>query len=144
MTNWVLVTSAKNFGVCHARGLWGDVEHHRISQLKPGDRVVLYVRGNQGEERYSLPGTGGRPKGRQLGGVARVVGSVCTTSEQIWPDRVYPYVVEIEWLTPYPPGAYINLRADASDLSASQGDFMLPTSSSNMDRWYTKLKKPAW
>jgi hypothetical protein len=143
---WMLVTNSNHLVTCHDRGLWGDIAHDRIARLEPGDYVALYVRAAREAWEGPLPvdsGSGWTDSvGRLIGGAARVTSTCRATSERIWRERLYPYTVDIEWVTPFPPGRYINLRSDPSEISASQGEFMRSLHPSVFRSWLDKLLTP--
>ncbi|WP_376793335.1 hypothetical protein [Thermoflexus sp.] len=87
---WLLVTSEENYLICLDCRRWGDENYCRISQIKPGDILIFYI------------------KVAQLGAVAEATKSVYHSSEVIWPDRLYPYRIDFSVLID--PGLPIDFR----------------------------------
>ncbi len=71
---WLLVTSMDNYFVCLGRGRWGDENYGRISQIRPGDLLIFYIKGRH-----------------KLGAAAIVTTPVYRSSDDTWADRQYPY-----------------------------------------------------
>jgi hypothetical protein len=79
---WLMVTSPSNFEICLRLGRWGDERWARIAQVQPGDGIVFYITGEHA-----------------LGALAVAVGPARTSSERPWPDRAYPYQMDIQFLS---------------------------------------------
>lgn len=74
---WLLVTSEENYVHCLARQRWGDENYQRISQIRPGDLLIFYIKGVH-----------------KLGAVAVATRSVYHSSEATWTDREYRYRID--------------------------------------------------
>jgi hypothetical protein len=79
---WLMITSPANFEICLRLGRWGDERYGRIAQVQPGDGIVFYITGQLA-----------------LGGLAVAVGPARSSQERPWPDRAYPYQMDIQFLT---------------------------------------------
>jgi HKD family nuclease len=78
---WLMVTSPTNFEICVQLGRWGDERWGRIAQVRAGDGIVFYVTGEH-----------------SLGGVAVAVGPARPSQDRPWPDRPYPYQMDVQFL----------------------------------------------
>jgi HKD family nuclease len=78
---WLMITSPTNFEICLRLSRWGDERWPRIAQVQPGDGIAFYVTGEH-----------------TLGAIAVAVGSARPSVERPWPDRAYPYQMDIEFL----------------------------------------------
>jgi HKD family nuclease len=79
---WLMITSPSNFEICLRLGRWGDERWNRIAQVQPGDGIVFYIR-----RQYAL------------GALAVAVGPARPSLERPWPDRPYPYQMDIQFLS---------------------------------------------
>jgi HKD family nuclease len=79
---WLMITSSSNFEICLRLGRWGDERLGRIAQVQPGDGLVFYITGQSA-----------------LGALAVAVGPARFSHERPWPDRPYPYQMDIQFLT---------------------------------------------
>jgi HKD family nuclease len=79
---WLMITSPRNLAICLAMNRWGDERWERIAQVQPGDGIVFYITGE-----YTL------------GAMAIAVGPARLSHERPWPDRPYPYQMDIQFLT---------------------------------------------
>jgi HKD family nuclease/predicted RNA-binding protein len=78
---WLLVTSEENYFTCLGRRRWGDEKYERISQIKPGDLLIFYIKGVH-----------------KLGAVAMATTPVYRSTEATWADRQYPYRIDFDIL----------------------------------------------
>jgi HKD family nuclease len=78
---WLMITSPTNFEICLRLSRWGDERWSRIARVQPGDGIVFYVKGE-----YSL------------GAMAVAVGQARPSNERPWPDRPYPFQMDLEFL----------------------------------------------
>jgi predicted RNA-binding protein len=74
---WLLVTSEENYFTCLGRRRWGDEKYERISQIKPGDLLIFYIKGVH-----------------KLGAVVMATTPVYRSAEATWADRQYPYRID--------------------------------------------------
>jgi HKD family nuclease/predicted RNA-binding protein len=74
---WLLVTSEANYFTCLGRRRWGDEKYERISQIKPGDLLIFYIKGVH-----------------KLGAVVMATTPVYRSAEATWADRQYPYRID--------------------------------------------------
>lgn len=95
---WLLVTSEENYIRCLGRQRWGDQNHKRISQIKPGDLLIFYIKGVH-----------------KLGAVAAATTPVYRSSEATWTDREYPY--RIDFVVLIAPTAPIDFKPFVSKVS---------------------------
>lgn len=80
---WICVTSPQNFKICIAHGKWGvDRQVNTIRDVRTGDLLAFYVKG---EYRFS--------------GLYRMTSSVYHDSKPLWPNKLYPWRVNIEPMT---------------------------------------------
>lgn len=78
---WLMITSPGNFDICLRLGRWGDQRYDRISRVKPGDGIVFYI-----------------TRTHELGGLAVALTEARTSQERPWPDRDYPYQMDVEFI----------------------------------------------
>lgn len=78
---WLMITSPTNFAICLRLGRWGDERYERIARVQPGDGIVFYVTSEH-----------------TLGAVAVAVGPARVSQERPWPDRPYPFQMDIQFL----------------------------------------------
>jgi HKD family nuclease/predicted RNA-binding protein len=84
---WLLVTSEENYFTCLGRRRWGDEKYERISQIKPGDLLIFYIKGVH-----------------KLGAVVMATTPVYRSAEATWADRQYPYRIDFDiWINPVAP-----------------------------------------
>jgi HKD family nuclease/predicted RNA-binding protein len=88
---WLLVTSAENYFTCLGRRRWGDEKYERISQIKPGDLLIFYIKGVH-----------------KLGAAVIATTPVYRSSEATWADREYPY--RVDFVTLVNPAAPIDFK----------------------------------
>ncbi|MBM3471323.1 MAG: EVE domain-containing protein [Armatimonadetes bacterium] len=88
---WLLVTSLENYFACLGRRRWGDENYMRISEIKPGDLLIFYIKVQH-----------------KLGAVACVTTPVYRSSEANWADRQYPCRIDFEAIVN--PGTPIDFR----------------------------------
>lgn len=94
---WLLTTTLENYNRCVKYRKWGDINYKNISKINPGDIVTFYVKGQQ-----------------ILGGIALVKSKPYESYKRIWPDRLYLYKIDLDFLfTPIP----IDFRELVSDLN---------------------------
>jgi HKD family nuclease len=96
---WLMITSPTNFGICLALSRWGDERWARIAEVQPGDGIVFYITGEH-----------------TLGALAVSVGPARPSVERPWPDRPYPYQMDIEFLTVADPRPSIRPLIQQLDL----------------------------
>lgn len=87
---WLMITSPTNFAICLRLGRWGDERYERIAQVQPGDGIVFYITGEHA-----------------LGAIAVSVGPARLSQERPWPDRPYPYQMDIQFLAVADPRSSI-------------------------------------
>jgi hypothetical protein len=88
---WLLVTSEENYFACLGRRRWGDENYRRISQIRPGDLLIFYIKGVH-----------------KLGAVAVATTPVYRSSEATWRDRQYPF--RIDFFVLIDPSSPIDFR----------------------------------
>lgn len=88
---WLLVTSEENYFTCLGRRRWGDENYRRISQIRPGDILIFYIKGVH-----------------KLGAVAVATTPVYRSSEATWRDRQYPF--RIDFFVLIDPSSPIDFR----------------------------------
>jgi hypothetical protein len=94
-----MITSPANFEICLGLGRWGDERWSRIAQIQPGDGIVFYI-----TDEYAL------------GGLAVAVGPARFSKERPWPDRPYPYQMDIQFLSVADPRPSIRPLISGLDL----------------------------
>jgi len=99
---WLLVTSEENYFVCLGRRRWGDEKYERISQIKPGDLLIFYIKGVH-----------------KLGAVVMATTPVYRSTEATWKDRQYPYRIDFEILIN--PTAPVDIRPLIPQLEIFRG-----------------------
>jgi hypothetical protein len=99
---WLMITSPANFDICLRLSRWGDERWPRIAQVQRGDGIAFYVTGEH-----------------TLGAIAVAVGSARPSVERPWPDRAYPYQMDIEFLAVAAPRP--SIRPLISDLELFRG-----------------------
>lgn len=95
---WLLVTSGENYWTCLGRRRWGDENYRRISQIRPGDLLIFYIKGAQ-----------------KLGAVAVAATPVYRSAEATWADRQYPYRIDFSLIVE--PASPIDFRPLIPQLS---------------------------
>ncbi len=96
---WLMITSPSNFRICLAWNRWGDERWNRIAQVQPGDGIIFYITGEH-----------------TLGGVALAAGPARSSQERPWPDRPYPYQMDIQFLSVVDPRPSIRPLVEELDL----------------------------
>jgi HKD family nuclease len=99
---WLMITSPTNFEICLRLGRWGDERYERIVHVQPGDGIVFYVTGES-----------------TLGALAVSVGQVRFSQEKPWPDRSYPYQMDLQFLAVSDPRP--SIRPLIGDLDLFRG-----------------------
>ena len=80
-STWLLITSPTNFRLCMDAAIWGDDRRNRISKMRPGDRVLFYIKGLQA-----------------LGACGLVSSEVFEDATPYWPDGAYGYRIRVQVL----------------------------------------------
>ena len=79
---WLAVTSPKNYEICSEKRLWGVERAVRlIKEVKPGDLIIFYVK-----------------REKKVRDVWIVETEAFEDRRRVWPDKVYPYRVNIHQL----------------------------------------------
>ncbi len=95
---WLLVSNPVNADIVRRRGVWGNKNSGPIGRMRPGDPVVLYVKGESRVAAWGL--VGGPPYEDQ---------------QPLWPDGIYPYRVPLSFLGA--PQVSVSMRLLAPRLS---------------------------
>jgi hypothetical protein len=80
-STWLLITSRTNYRLCMEGSLWGDKDRQRISKMRPGDRVLFYIKDLQA-----------------LGAGGLVSTEVFDDPRPYWPDGIYQHRLRLHVL----------------------------------------------
>ena len=83
MTYWLCITNRDNWEVVKKKNVWGVAKRHKntIAKVKPGDRLVFYVKQERKDKEILEP---------KIVGIFEVVSDPYTDSSRIFKSPLYP------------------------------------------------------
>jgi HKD family nuclease len=79
---WLLITNAENYRLCVEDSTWGNPTRARIEQMRPGDRVLFYIKSPH----------------VAIGAAGLVSSEVYEDRRPLWKDREYPFRLRLQIL----------------------------------------------